>query len=112
MSVETRIGKNEAIFREVNERIQELNRGGLAFDPHDTTDFVCECSDEACFTAIPLTLAEYEHVRSHPARFVVAPGHVAKPRAESVIRTTERFEVVEKLGGARDEAVEADPRVF
>ena len=109
MTVETRVGKNEAIFREVNERIQELNRG-FAFDPDDTTDFVCECSDQECFVAVRLTLTEYEHVRAHPARFFVAPGHVWEPQAESVIRATERFEVVEKQGDARDEAVDADPR--
>jgi hypothetical protein len=104
-----RVGKNEAIFREVNERIQDLNRG-FSFGADDITDFVCECSDQACFLPVRLTLGEYEQVRSEPTHFLIAPGHVWHPEVESVIRSTDRFEVVEKRGEAGGVAEEADPR--
>ena len=109
MTVGARVGKNEAIFREVNERIQELNRG-FSFGAEDVTDFVCECSDQGCFTAVRLTLGEYEQVRAKSTHFLVSPGHVWHPELESVIRSTDRFDVVAKHGDAADVAEEADPR--
>ena len=45
----TRIGKNEALFREVNERIRELTS-----DERDA-EFLCECGDPSCTKPIPLT---------------------------------------------------------
>jgi hypothetical protein len=109
VTVGARVGKNEAIFREVNERIQDLNRG-FSFEADDITDFVCECSDQACFVPVRLTLGEYEQVRAEPTHFLIAPGHVWHPEVETVIRSTDRFEVVEKRGEAGDVAEEADPR--
>ena len=104
-----RIGENEAIFREVNERIQELNRG-FSFGPDEITDFVCECSDESCFAAVRLTLGEYDEVRAEPTHFLVVRGHAWHPEAETVIRSNERFDVVDKRGDAGEIAEELDPR--
>ncbi len=109
MSVGGRVGKNEAIFREVNERIQDLNRG-FSFGADDVTDFVCECSDDSCFLPVRLTLGEYEQVRAQPTHFLIAPGHVWHPEHERVIRSGEQYEVVEKYGSAGDVAEDADPR--
>lgn len=109
MTVGERLAKNESIFREVNERIHELNRG-FSFGNDDVTDFVCECSDQSCFVPVRLTLGEYEQVRSEPTHFLIAPGHAWHPQVESVVRFSDRFQVVEKRGEAGEVAAEADPR--
>ena len=39
-----RLARNEALFREVNERVREVGeRAGL-----DMIDFICECGDADC----------------------------------------------------------------
>jgi hypothetical protein len=92
-----RAAKNERLFREVNERILELQEDfGRTYE---TADFICECSHLACTEHIRLTLAEYGSVRAEPAQFVVTPGHVDL-NYERVIRATERYAVVEKFGVA------------
>ncbi len=96
-----RIARNEAIFRDANERIVErVDALGLS----GQTVYLCECGDERCSHALTLTREEYESVRADPTRFVVAPGH-AMPWAERVIEETERFAVVEKFGVGRDVAL-------
>jgi len=101
----SRIAKNEILFREVNERIRELgDRFGLG--PGDTMDFLCECSRRSCGSSVPLTLEEYEQVRSSDRHFFVLPGHV-DPEFERVVRATERFVVVEKVGEAGRAAADA-----
>ena len=50
---------NEALFRDVNERIAESAENFEA----DKTEFVCECADSSCTERVPATLAEYEKVR-------------------------------------------------
>lgn len=44
-------------FRRGNDAIaRNAERAGFAEQP---IDFICECADESCFEAVPLTLAEY-----------------------------------------------------
>ena len=96
---------NEALFRDVNERIREISD---SFGERDTTfDFVCECSDPDCSEKVVLTRSEYEQVRSEPTRFVVAKGH-AIPEIESVVSRAKDHVVVEKEGAAADVAVRLD----
>jgi hypothetical protein len=103
-----RLGKNEALFREVNERIRETSGRLVAFDGDVPLEFVCECSDVGCNEPVELTLAEYEAVRSDPTYFLVAPGHVWKPEVEQVVRERDGYAIIEKLGEARDVAVGED----
>jgi hypothetical protein len=102
-----RVAKNEALFRQVNERIEELNE---QLDPSGLSDFLCECGDDDCTTPISLTLREYEQVRSVPTHFAIARGHEVLD-VESIVATTERYAVVEKYAGhAGRIAVQTDPR--
>ena len=102
-----RIAGNETIFREVNERIKDVNLGFAADEP---ADFLCECGRADCTQPVGLTLAEYEEVRRDPTHFAVAPGHEF-PDIERVLSQNERFGVVEKVAPAAAEvAVERDPR--
>ena len=73
-----RLTRNEALFREVNERVEEVGeRAGL-----DIIDFICECGDADCTAAISLTESEYEQIRTDPVLFAILPGH-AIPEIES-----------------------------
>jgi hypothetical protein len=106
-SREERVAKNEALFREVNERIKRVNE---RLDTTDEADFICECGDGDCTHPVSLTLVEYEDVRSRGTHFAVVPGHVA-PDIERVVASYPRFAVVEKTEArAAGIAVREDPR--
>ncbi len=72
MTSEERLEKNEELYREVNERIANL----AGSRPDDSLEFVCECARTDCLEVIRLTLAEYEHIRAKPGRFVLVPQHL------------------------------------
>jgi hypothetical protein len=103
-----RIGENEVIFREVNERLREL---GESFSlVSEVAEFVCECANTACAERIRLTLQEYEHVRSKPTWFILVPGH-EETDYEKVIEEKNGYAIVEKLpGGPAGLAIKDDPR--
>lgn len=102
-----RIGRNEALFRDVNERIRELQS---LFTVPPPLDVVCECGDATCTERLEVPVAVYERVRADGGRFVVVPGHVASD-VESVAERHEGFLVVEKdPGEPRELAEDTDPR--
>jgi len=97
---------NEALFRDVNERIAESTEN---FET-DETAFVCECADSNCTERVPATLAEYESVRKKSTTFLLAPGH-GEPDIEQVVSDRGRFHVVEKMGEVvRRTVIRLDPR--
>ena len=70
-----RQARNEALFREVNERIAHLGERAEAWSP-DGTDFLCECGEEGgCGQRVRVPLDVYNRVRAQDDRFVVRPGH-------------------------------------
>jgi len=107
-SRKARLARNEAFFREVNERIRDIG-ADFAEAPDETYDFVCECPDPACVDLVQMTVGEYEAIRSSPRRFVVAPGHEID-EIEHVVEVNEGSEVVEKHGVAGEVAAALDPR--
>lgn len=107
-----RLAKNEALFREVNERIQEVDEHlqGPGMDQFSLWEFICECADESCFARIELLPEEYESVRDDSTHFVIVPGHELSG-IEQVISRKDRFAIVEKAAGEPARiAVETDPR--
>jgi hypothetical protein len=98
--------RNESLFREVNERIAEVND---KFAVEGKTEFLCECGQETCFESLLLTRVQYEAVREEGQRFVVVPGH-EDDRVERVVHREPDFLVVEKIGEAGEESEEQDPR--
>ena len=99
--------RNEALFREVNERIEDVS---TTLAPDDVPmQFLCECDDTDCVEKVSATRAEYEAIRAVATHFVVLPGH-EDPGVEHVVQQTDRFLVVEKEGQAAHEAQEDDPR--
>jgi hypothetical protein len=106
MDREERISHNEVLFREVNERIEELQTGAQVAQRFD---FLCECGDEDCIEAVSLTLSEYEAVRAEPTQFAVVPGH-EDPQIERTVESGERYSIVRKEGEAAEVAEVHDPR--
>jgi len=104
---EERIARNEALFREVNERIAE---SAQRFESH-RAEFVCECADQDCTERVEATLDEYERVRADGTRFLLRPGHV-DARVERVVeQRSGRFTIVEKFNTAIARMVrKLDPR--
>jgi len=103
---QVRAGRNQALFREVNERVRSLS---AAWPAAGEVDFVCECANEDCARPLSLDLGQYEAVRADPTTFVVAPGHVY-PDVEEVVREEPAFVVVRKMGAARPIAESSAPR--
>jgi hypothetical protein len=101
-----RQGRNESLFREVNERIAELNQ---TFQVEGRSEFLCECSQEECKEPLSISLDEYEAVRRESTRFFVIPGHEDQS-VERVVERNDRYVVVEKVGDAAAEADDLDPR--
>lgn len=99
-----RIARNEALFREVNERVLAISAG----EP-GTIDFLCECGDAECTSAVPLTKAEYERVRADPVLFFVTPGHEIEI-VEEIVERSDRFFIVRKHPDERVVARGTDPR--
>lgn len=104
---ERRLAKNEALFRDVNERIQAI-AAAQGSDAHQY-EFVCECSNIDCALRVRLTLATYERARSDSTVFLTAPGHEL-PEIDNVIFRCDDYQLVRKFGEAAELAKEQDPR--
>ena len=106
-SREERLARNEAMSREINERLEDANEG----QPSDRyLRLVCECGRDFCDRVVAITAAEYEEIRSDPVQFVVVRDHLI-PDVERVVVETGRFLIVAKREGTPAEvAVEEDPR--
>lgn len=107
---ESRLGENEALYREVNERIAEV--AGHLFEDGDEPmfHFVCECASGTCTEQLALSLEDYARVRSDARWFIVVPGHEL-PAIERVIERWAGCLVVEKTDpDAKDAALASDPR--
>ena len=106
-SREERIGLNEAVFREVNERIEGLAE---TFDLNATLDLICECGDATCVERISLTRTEYEELRSESHQFAVHSGH-EYPDVETVVARLKGYDIVSKNKGVPKQIAEqTDPR--
>ena len=97
-----RLARNESLFREVNERIEDVA------GENDAVEFVCECSDKECVSTVALKLADYERIRSNSTWFFVKTGH-NMPEIERVISEEAGYAIVEKLV-ATEFSEEVDPR--
>jgi hypothetical protein len=97
-----RIGMNEALFREVNERIDQLQNdlgGGSIFT------IVCECGDADCTERFEITQDQYRALREDVHRFAVVPGH-ERPELERTLVRRADYLVVEKTDPDAADAAE------
>lgn len=104
-SREERLGKNEALFRQVNERIAEM---GEHLDV-DHLEIICECAKLGCTERIELPPSLYERARQNEETFIVVDGHT-DPSIERVVFRGGAYVFVEKIGDAAAVAAETDPR--
>lgn len=77
-----RLGRNEALFRIVNDRVEDLNEAFAAIT--DEFEIVCECGDASCIQQLVIATEEYERVRRDPTLFIIVPGH-EDATSESVV---------------------------
>ena len=103
-----RIGENEALYRTINEKIEDLNTAfGMVTE---SMAIVCECGNLECTQQIELDMPTYERVRSDSALFVVLPGHEI-PDVETIVEEHESFNIIRKdPGGPAELATHLDPR--
>ncbi len=100
---------NEAVFREVNERIEML-RHPFATAEQQPLNIVCECDRLTCAEPVSVQIETYEKVRSDAALFLVRPGHEDET-VEDVVDTGGDYMIVRKrVGEPRDIAEQTDPR--
>jgi len=102
-----RLARNEVLFRDVNERVRAI--AAVHGEDDHVYEFYCECSNADCTFQLGATLAEYEGVRAHAARFLIAPDH-SLPEIERVVDVKPNWWVVEKQGEPGELAEELDPR--
>jgi hypothetical protein len=94
-----RAGRNQAMFRTVNEHVRELNQAFHTFA--QMYSIVCECADAGCLARLEIKEDEYQRVRRHPTWFVVLSDHI-DPAIEVAVEKHERYAIVEKVGRAAD----------
>lgn len=93
---EQRTARNEALWREVNDRIDEVDETMRVLPDDALLSFHCECGEASCTEMISLTPAEYREARSDVDTFAVAPGH-EHAELERPIKRTDRYVLVDKL---------------
>ena len=98
--------RNEALFREVNEQIAQVDDAERQWS---TLEIMCECGAEGgCGERVEIPLDAYERVRSQDDRFVVRPGHET-PELEHAVEWGDEYVIVDKIEAA-EPLVENDPR--
>jgi hypothetical protein len=104
---ERRIGRNQALFREVNERIERVS-GALRTGTNGLT-ILCECGNDTCAEHIEVLSSDYERVRAESTLFFLRPGH-ANPEVEVVVESHDGYDVARKEGPAAEVADDLDGR--
>ena len=115
MTRDAQRARNETLFRNLNERLKELDdrldTASVGAPAVDREEFFCECGQLECMARFEMNRAQYEAVRAYSERFAVLPGH-EDDEIESVVEKHDRFYVVEKSPGEPAAiARENDPRV-
>ena len=102
-----RLARNEALFREVNERVRAI--AAVHGDDEHVYEFFCECSNADCTFHLRATVTQYEAVRAHGDRFLISPEH-SLPEIETVVERNDDWWVVQKIGEPAELVEELDPR--
>jgi hypothetical protein len=104
-----RKAKMQSLFREVNERMNDVSTQRASFEMPQ--DVICECAHPECAERITMTAVEYRGLRSRSTWFVVAPlDQHFFPEVERIVSKNGHYWVVEKHGEAGAVAEKLDPR--
>jgi hypothetical protein len=90
-----RVSQNEALYRQVNERIRDMDARSPV--PEELS-VICECGDLECVDQVSVSSNTYERARENPAHFIVKRGHDALD-VERPIDGGRDFSIVEKHAG-------------
>ena len=105
-----RVGRNEALFRQINEELETRSRE-LAGISDRQLHLVCECGDLLCKARVAVPVAEYEEIRADPTLFFVKLGHDIPDVEEVVATRSSGYAVVRKRAAeAVQIAAATDPR--
>ena len=108
-SEEERIARNNATFRQANERISAI---AAEYQADFRLPFVCECADATCREILRLFPEQYEEIRANSRHFLQAPGHDVADRGSAVIvAERDNYVIVEKTGHAGDVSEAMDERI-
>ncbi len=103
-----RVAKNESVFRNANERIEQA---ASEYGIPDRIPFICECADPSCRALALQSRDEYEEIRSDPTHFMCVPGHEAAAQGwGEVVARSDRYVVIRKVDRAGEVAAELDGR--
>jgi len=94
---ETRVQRNEDLFRQVNLHIAGLEESSISLARDGLLPLVCECAHTGCTTPIEVDPATFDQVHANPLRFLLAPGH-EDLGTESVVERRAGYLIVEKRG--------------
>ena len=98
---EERLAGNEALFREVNERVAEVATLYIEAGSQRAVDFTCECGLIDCSETMMMTIAEYEAIRAHSLTLAssrsTAAGDRERDRAPSYFVVEKREEDAQEL---------------
>jgi hypothetical protein len=108
-TLEVEGARTQSLFRDVNERVSEINEAFSIALP--LGDWVCECAKTDCSERVMLTHEDYARIRADPKLFFVAASedHVFED-IEDVVERHEGYWVVRKNGLAGELAARADQR--
>ena len=108
-SAHAETAKTESLYREVNERMNEVNAQRASLDRPQ--EVICECAQPECSKLITMTAVEYRGLRLNGTWFVIAPPEEHFfPQVERIVAQDVRYWVVEKQGKAGEVAEKLDPR--
>jgi len=85
--------RNEALFREVNVHIADLEE--RVHVTGELLPLVCECVRTGCTVPLEVEPSTFNRVRENPLQFLVAPGH-EDLGVESVVERHIGYLIVEK----------------
>jgi hypothetical protein len=87
------VSKNRTLFREVNERIRDVNaRFGASEGMYLA---LCECERAGCTAHVEVSAAVHAEICADPGRFIVAPGH--EVATETVLAEASTYSIVAPL---------------
>jgi hypothetical protein len=108
-AAEAEKAETQSLFREVNERMNDVSAQRASFDMPQ--DVICECAQPECSELITMTAVEYAGLRSRSTWFVIAPvDEHFFPEVERVVANNGHWWIVEKHGKAGAVAEKLDPR--
>jgi len=104
---ERKVGLNEALFREVNERIERVSDALQIAS--ERLGILCECGDISCMEQLEVPQAEFERIRQDATLFFVRNGHEDR-EAEDIVEHHDHYDVVRKKADAARLARKLDSR--